>query len=229
MKGYLNKIFENYQNQEISYFEMNLETWRQLWRVTEISDIILLIVDIRYAPLHFSPKFYEYCTNILKKDLILILNKIDLVPNSLVVAWKNYFETKFPNLHVILFTSAKQIKHKKKKSKRGEKSDRDIDQEYELEVRAIAAEINTAKAHKKLYECVKKIVDNKVDLTSWSEMTDYLLKKSTIEETVEVSEKINISENEVDSMTNLYFGEAPRVKYEHGFVTIGCCGKIDKI
>lgn len=32
----------------MSYFELNLETWRQLWRVLEISDIVLIIVDIRY-------------------------------------------------------------------------------------------------------------------------------------------------------------------------------------
>lgn len=32
----------------LSYFELNLETWRQLWRVLEISDIVLVIVDIRY-------------------------------------------------------------------------------------------------------------------------------------------------------------------------------------
>lgn len=32
----------------LSYCELNLETWRQLWRVLEISDIILVIVDARY-------------------------------------------------------------------------------------------------------------------------------------------------------------------------------------
>lgn len=32
----------------LSYWELNLETWRQLWRVLELSDIILVIVDIRY-------------------------------------------------------------------------------------------------------------------------------------------------------------------------------------
>lgn len=36
------------ENKVLSYFELNLETWRQLWRVLEISDIILVIVDIRY-------------------------------------------------------------------------------------------------------------------------------------------------------------------------------------
>lgn len=33
---------------ELSYFELNLETWRQLWRVIEMSDIVLVIVDIRF-------------------------------------------------------------------------------------------------------------------------------------------------------------------------------------
>lgn len=36
------------ENKVLSYFELNLETWRQLWRVLEISDIVLVIVDIRY-------------------------------------------------------------------------------------------------------------------------------------------------------------------------------------
>lgn len=32
----------------LSYCELNLETWRQLWRVLELSDIVLIIVDIRF-------------------------------------------------------------------------------------------------------------------------------------------------------------------------------------
>lgn len=36
------------QGKMLSYCELNLETWRQLWRVLEISDIILVIVDARY-------------------------------------------------------------------------------------------------------------------------------------------------------------------------------------
>lgn len=41
------------QGKTLSYFELNLETWRQLWRVLEISDIILVIVDARY-PVRFG-------------------------------------------------------------------------------------------------------------------------------------------------------------------------------
>jgi hypothetical protein len=42
---------------DVSYFEMNLENWRQLWRVLEMSDIILLIADIRYPVSVFSKIF----------------------------------------------------------------------------------------------------------------------------------------------------------------------------
>lgn len=37
-----------FASKEVSYFELNLETWRQLWRVIEMSDIVLIIVDIRF-------------------------------------------------------------------------------------------------------------------------------------------------------------------------------------
>lgn len=54
-----NKYFREYvdnlsklhkeENKRLSLFELNLETWRQLWRVLEISDILLIIVDVRYS------------------------------------------------------------------------------------------------------------------------------------------------------------------------------------
>lgn len=137
-----------YKENQLSYFELNLETWRQLWRVLEISDIILLIVDIRFPALHFSPKFYEYCTQALQKDVILILNKIDLVPTSLVVAWKLYFETKYPNLHIILFSSAKQIKYRQKQRQQKGKSSKDeqIDPQLEeLEIKVDLRMLNKKK------------------------------------------------------------------------------------
>jgi len=36
-------------NEGLSYCELNLETWRQLWRVLEMSDILLHIVDVRWV------------------------------------------------------------------------------------------------------------------------------------------------------------------------------------
>lgn len=53
----------------------------------------------------FPPSMYDYVVNTLKKDIILVLNKIDLAPAEVVVAWKMYFKEKYPKLHVVLFTS----------------------------------------------------------------------------------------------------------------------------
>ncbi len=38
-----------------SVFERNLQVWRQLWRVTEQSQILLLLLDVRCPALHFPP------------------------------------------------------------------------------------------------------------------------------------------------------------------------------
>lgn len=52
------------------------QTWRQLWRVLEISDIVLLITDVRHPTLHFSPALYNHVVNDLGKKLVLVLNKV---------------------------------------------------------------------------------------------------------------------------------------------------------
>lgn len=49
LQNYIDKLQASEHWKDISYFEMNLETWRQLWRVLEMCDILLLIVDVRYA------------------------------------------------------------------------------------------------------------------------------------------------------------------------------------
>ena len=55
--------------------------------------------------LHFSPALYNYIVKEEGKQLILVLNKVDLAPPALVVAWKHYFCSKFPLLHIVCFTS----------------------------------------------------------------------------------------------------------------------------
>ncbi|KAK3571878.1 hypothetical protein QTP86_020566 [Hemibagrus guttatus] len=89
----------------LSHFENNLETWRQLWRVLEMSDVILLIVDIRHPVLQFPPALYHYITGELQKQVIVVLNKVDLCPAPLVLAWKHYLSNHFPHLQCVCFTS----------------------------------------------------------------------------------------------------------------------------
>ncbi|ORY97811.1 hypothetical protein BCR43DRAFT_523924 [Syncephalastrum racemosum] len=105
--------FENWMNEtrakydathERCLFESNLEVWRQLWRVLEISDIILLIMDIRHPLIHFPQALYEYVTKTLKRRMIGVFNKVDLVSEFTVFAWRKYFEEKFPELHITTFS-----------------------------------------------------------------------------------------------------------------------------
>ena len=53
----------------------------------------------------FSPALYDYITKYLKKSIVLVLNKVDLAPPPLVVAWQHYFKEKFPLVDVVCFTS----------------------------------------------------------------------------------------------------------------------------
>ncbi|KAJ3029072.1 UNVERIFIED_CONTAM: Guanine nucleotide-binding-like protein 1 [Siphonaria sp. JEL0065] len=97
-------IYKTWDPQELSYFEHNLEVWRQLWRVVEISDIILFVVDARHPILHFPPTLFDYVVTKLKKKLVLVFNKIDLIDAPTLDAWTRYFQSKYPGLHVASFS-----------------------------------------------------------------------------------------------------------------------------
>lgn len=48
-----------------SFFERNLSVWRQLWRVTEQSQIILVMVDVRCPPVHLPASLRTYLKNLV--------------------------------------------------------------------------------------------------------------------------------------------------------------------
>ncbi|KAI8388626.1 uncharacterized protein BYT42DRAFT_560718 [Radiomyces spectabilis] len=103
MKG----VYERYGNQKdtpLSWFEHNLEVWRQLWRVLEISDIILVIMDIRQPLLHFPQALYHYVTKTLGRPIVGVFNKVDLVSEFTVFSWRKYFEEHFPELQIACFS-----------------------------------------------------------------------------------------------------------------------------
>ena len=54
-REYVDAIEKTYTPAELSYFELNLETWRQLWRVLEMSDVVLIVVDARFPVSCFFP------------------------------------------------------------------------------------------------------------------------------------------------------------------------------
>ncbi|CAK8675232.1 unnamed protein product [Clavelina lepadiformis] len=153
---YLNEIHQKFSEMTLSYFEHNLETWRQAWRVLEMSDIIVMVTDVRHPVLHFSPALYDYVVCELKKKLILVLNKIDLVPASIVAAWTSYFQELFPCLHVVWFSSFPQ-------------DIRTVDLRKVLQKRRKPKKrvYNTQIGPKELFKVCQEICAEKVDLKSW--------------------------------------------------------------
>ncbi|KAL4611251.1 hypothetical protein ACB092_08G109700 [Castanea dentata] len=86
-------------------FEKNLDIWRQLWRVVERSDLLVMVVDAR------DPLFYRcldleaYALEIDEyKRTLLLVNKADLLPFSVREKWAEYFRL---NNILFVFWSAK--------------------------------------------------------------------------------------------------------------------------
>lgn len=202
-KNYLDNIHSKYSPADLSYFELNLETWRQLWRVLEMSDIILLITDIRHPAVHFSPALYDHVTKDLGKPLILILNKIDLAPPALVVAWKHYLQEKFPMLQIVCFTS-----YPKDKS--------DIDMQRDDPGKVMHKKRKRGKSVAvgplELWQACQTIVKDEVDLSGWKKKIEANI--SAVE-----SDLVSIVHNEIADTSY-----QQHVRYKDGIVTIGCVG-----
>jgi hypothetical protein len=83
-----------------TYFERNLEVWRQLWRVTEISQIILVLLDSRCPLWHYPPSLAAYLSSAGKKH-ILVLTKTDISGPVRTEAWIAYLSKVYPNLPIV--------------------------------------------------------------------------------------------------------------------------------
>uniref|UniRef100_A0A2S2Q9F2 Guanine nucleotide-binding protein-like 1 n=1 Tax=Sipha flava TaxID=143950 RepID=A0A2S2Q9F2_9HEMI len=210
-KDYLMNLKKRSDWNELSYFELNLETWRQMWRVMEMSDILIWIADARYPAI---PSYlFTYVLKTLKKSLIIILNKVDLIPSAIALAWKNKLEQIHnmndddkAKVHVLFFTSytnRSEFKEGIQKNKRKGK----------LKMAAEAAE-------NLLKEC-KSIVEKyqaKIDLQSWEKKIaeEKELEYDNEEEVIEIEEKITV---------------VPDTSYEHfdlfqnSYLTIGLLGQ----
>ncbi|XP_078443242.1 P-loop containing nucleoside triphosphate hydrolases superfamily protein [Wolffia australiana] len=83
----------------ITPFEKNLEIWRQLWRVLERSDLLVMVVDARDPLFYRCPDLEAYAREMEEsKRTLLLVNKADLLPSSIRREWAKYF-----HLHGILY------------------------------------------------------------------------------------------------------------------------------
>ncbi|XP_043278283.1 guanine nucleotide-binding protein-like 1 [Venturia canescens] len=200
---YLRKMEEL---RDISYFELNLETWRQLWRVLEMSDVLLVIVDIRFPVLMFPPYLYNYVTNELGKEMILVLNKIDLAPAPLVLAWREYFKSQYPKLRILFFTSFPSYNLRGNTASGGNMKTRRRKGKMKM----------AAEGAQKLMETCREIVADKVDLTSWQEKIQEEMHLEYDLDDLERKDNVIIQKED----TSFFKHET----FKNGILTIGCIG-----
>jgi len=93
-------------------FERNLEVWRQLWRVSEISQIILILLDSRCPLLHFPPSLSAYLSSphiANRTRTILVLTKVDITGPTRTNEWTRFLRTKYPRMPVVRVESYAEI------------------------------------------------------------------------------------------------------------------------
>ncbi|KAK4492294.1 hypothetical protein RD792_003097 [Penstemon davidsonii] len=87
----LARLEEN-ENLVLTPFEKNLDIWRQLWRVLERSDLLVMVVDARNPLFYRCPDLEAYAQEIDEhKRTLLLVNKADLLPLSVREKWAKYF------------------------------------------------------------------------------------------------------------------------------------------
>jgi ribosome biogenesis GTPase A/SAM-dependent methyltransferase len=97
-------IYDHYEPASLTPFEHNLEVWRQLWRVIEQSDVILLTADCRNPLFHISQSLvHELMSS--NKPLVIVMTKTDLVSQQHVEKWTAFLKKVFPFAVISPFSS----------------------------------------------------------------------------------------------------------------------------
>ncbi|KDR85475.1 hypothetical protein GALMADRAFT_52603 [Galerina marginata CBS 339.88] len=144
--------------QSPSYYERNLEVWRQLWRVTEISQIVLVLLDSRCPILHYPPSLSSYLAD---RKVILVLTKVDISGPVRVASWIKYIHKHHPNSRVV------QVESYLEKEATGDHQGR---KQYEPSIpdhfRANLVQI-IKEVHAELLEPPQKVASNPDRLKKW--------------------------------------------------------------
>ncbi|GAB5372633.1 hypothetical protein AAMO2058_001681700 [Amorphochlora amoebiformis] len=91
--------------EEVTPFELNIDVWRQLWRVCEFSSVVVIVCDVRYPTFHIPPSLFNHLTQDISKRVMIVVNKVDLVPCELVERWCKWLKARYPNTPVVTFSS----------------------------------------------------------------------------------------------------------------------------
>ncbi len=101
-------------------FEKNIEFWRQLWRMVEISDVVVQVVDARDPLFYYNSDLTEYAnsTSSEEKLNVMLVNKADFLTRHQRETWAEYLRDS--DLKAIYFSAVA-------------KGDEDDDEETDLD------------------------------------------------------------------------------------------------
>jgi len=109
-EGYVRDLVGEY-GRRLNKFELNVEVWRQLWRLTDMSDVLAICCDMRCPPFHLPRGLLAYAEH-HEKRVVLVLTKPDLVPDTDVV--EKFISDRYPNVPFVTVCNKPAGKGKKR-------------------------------------------------------------------------------------------------------------------
>lgn len=157
--------------------------------------------------------------------MILVLNKIDLVPSHIVLAWKHYFEETYKDIRVILFTSYPSY------NLRSVPPDRD-GAAGGLKILRRRGKMRMAKEGAyQIQQACKAIVKGELDITSWENKIIDEIKGMQIDEGLsstmmssEQQQLHQLNQQQARQVDDTDFDMKERVRFQNGILTVGCVG-----
>lgn len=165
--------------------------------------------------------------------MILVLNKIDLVPSHIVLAWKHYFEEKYKDIRVILFTSFPSYNLRSVANSDGAAGG--------LKILRRRGKMRMAKEGAyQIQQACKAIVKGEVDIQSWENKIIDEIKGMQLEESLPTTSfeqsacaTANANAGRGGATANTApahhiddtdFDMKERVRFQGGILTVGCVG-----
>lgn len=71
---WLKQVYGSHRRDQLNRFEHNIEVWRQLWRVVEKCDILVMLAEARNPLMHFNPALVIRCCFCLSPSCGAILH-----------------------------------------------------------------------------------------------------------------------------------------------------------
>ncbi len=105
-KIWLDGVYGQWQRAQLNHFEHNIQVWMQLWHTIASSSVVCLVADIRNPIWHIPPSLVNEVVHVMKKPLIIVLSKCDLVPEANIRAWTQALRVRFPAAAAVIPFSA---------------------------------------------------------------------------------------------------------------------------